>query len=106
MYRIRKYKRANGQVPFDEWIITLKDVKVKSRLLKRLDKVQLGNLGDWNSVGDGVFELREHFQKGLRIYYGLEKRTVILLLCGGDKLTQEKDIRMAKLYWQEFKEGY
>ena len=106
MYLIRKYRCANGRIPFDEWLNILKDVKVKARLFKRLDKVQLGNLGDWGSVGDGVFELREHFNKGYRIYYGIEKQTVILLLCGGDKSTQAKDIKKAKQYWQEFKEGH
>lgn len=105
MYIIRKYRRTNGQVPFDEWINTLKDVKVKARLLKRLDKVQLGNLGDRVSVGDGVFELREHFNQGFRIYYGMERRTVILLLCGGDKASQAKDIRKAKQYWREYNES-
>jgi len=105
MYLIRKYRCANGKIPFDKWFNSLKDVRVKARLLKRLDKVQLGNLGDWNSVSDGVFELREHFKKGFRIYYGMENRTVILLLCGGDKSTQAKDIKKAKQYWQEFKEG-
>lgn len=72
MYRIRKYRCTNGRVPFDEWLNSLKDVRARARLLKWLDKVQLGNLGDWNSVGDGVYELREHFNKGLRIYYGKE----------------------------------
>lgn len=106
MYRIRKYRHANGRIPFDEWFGSLKDIRVKARLLKRLDKVQLGNLGDWSFVGDGVFELREHFNKGIRIYYGMEKHTVILLLCGGDKSTQAKDIRKAKQYWQKHKQGY
>jgi len=105
MYLIRKFRRINGQIPFDEWFNSLNDVRVKARLLKRLEKVQLGNLGDWNSVGDGVFELREHFNQGFRIYYGMEKRTVILLLCGGDKSLQTKDIRKAKQYWREFNEG-
>ena len=105
MYRIRKYRRANGRIPFDEWFNAIKDVSVKARLLKRLDKVQLGNLGDWNNVGEGVYELREHFNQGIRIYYGMEKSTVILLLCGGDKSTQAKDIRKAKQYWREYKEG-
>lgn len=105
MYRIRKFRRTNGLVPFDEWFNTLKDVKVKARLLKRLDKVQLGNLGDWGSVGDGVFELKEHFYQGFRIYYGMERRTVILLLCGGDKASQAKDIRKAKQYWREYKQS-
>ena len=103
---LRKYKRTNGRVPFDEWFNALKDVKVKARLLKRLDKIQLGNLGDWSTVGEGVFELREHFDQGIRIYYGMEKQRVILLLGGGNKSTQVKDIRKAKQYWQEYKKGF
>ena len=103
MYRIRKYRRTNGRIPFDEWLNTIKDSSTKTRLLKRLDKVQLGNLGDWGSLGDGVFELREHFNQGFRIYYGLEDQAVILLLCGGDKSTQVKDVSKAKQYWQEYK---
>lgn len=65
MYRIRKYQYTDGRIPFDDWITSLKDRKSRVRLLKRLDKVQLGNLGDWGPVGDGVFELREHFVKGI-----------------------------------------
>ncbi len=61
MYRIRKYQYPDGKIPFDDWIKTVKNQTDRARLLKRLDKVQLGNLGDWASVGDGVFELREHF---------------------------------------------
>ncbi len=90
-------------VPFDEWFNTIKDITTKARLLKRLDKVHLGNLGDWAAVGDGVCELREHFNQGLRIYYGIEEQTVILLLCGGNKSTQTRDISKAKQYWQEYK---
>ena len=103
MYRIRKYQYPDGKIPFDDWIKTVKNQKDRARLLKRLDKVQLGNLGDWASVGDGVFELREHFSIGYRIYYGLEEQTVILLLCGGDKSSQAKDIEMAKQNWKTFK---
>lgn len=106
MYRIRKYRRTDGRIPFDEWFNALKDVKSKARLLKRLNKIELGNLGDWSSIGAGVFELREHFNKGYRIYFGIEKQTLILLLCGGDKSTQANDIKKAQRYWQEFKQGY
>jgi putative addiction module killer protein len=105
MYRIRKYQCSDGRIPFDDWISTFKNSRDRARLLKRLDKVQLGNLGDWNSLGDNVFELREHFGAGYRVYYGIEKRTVILLLCGGDKSSQTKDIKLAKQYWQDFKKG-
>jgi len=105
MYLIRKYKRANGRIPYDEWFNSLRDTGVKARLLKRLDKVQLGNLGDWKYISDGVFELRENFNKGFRIYYGMEKRRMIILLCGGSKSTQVRDVRKAKQYWREFREG-
>jgi putative addiction module killer protein len=102
MYRIRKYRDTNGRVPFEEWMNTIVDRTTKVRLLKRLDKVQLGNLGDWSAVGGGVNELREHFGQGFRIYYGMENREIILLLCGGDKSSQASDINKAKRYWQEY----
>jgi len=105
MYLIRKYKRANGRIPFDEWFNSLRDTGVKARLLKRLDKVQLGNLGDWKYISDGVFELREHFNQGFRIYYAMEKHRIILLLYGGSKSTQVRDVRKAKQYWRESREG-
>lgn len=105
MYSIRKYECTDGRIPIDDWIRDIKSPVYKARLLKRLNKVQLGNLGDWANVGDGVFELREHFGKGYRIYYGIEKQTVILLLCAGDKFSQTKDIKLAKQYWQDFKKG-
>lgn len=105
MYSIRKYECADGSIPFDDWIHSFKNPLHRARLLKRLDKVQLGNLGDWTVVGNGVFELREHFGQGYRIYYGIEKQTVILLLCAGNKSSQTKDIKLAKQYWQNFKKG-
>jgi len=105
MYRIRKYQCSDGRIPFDDWVSTINNSRDRARLLKRLDKVQLGNLGDWNSLGDYVFELREHFGAGYRLYYGIEKCTVILLLCGGNKSSQTKDIKLAKQYWRDFKKG-
>ncbi len=80
MYSIRKYECSDGRIPFDDWINSFKNPVDRARILKRLDKVQLGNLGDWSSIGDSVFELKEHFGKGYRIYYGIEKQTIILLL--------------------------
>ena len=106
MHRIGKYRCANGRVPFDEWFNSIKDIKVRARLLKRLDKILLGNLGEWRSLGGGVYELKEHFNRGFRIYYGMENQTLILLLCGGDKSSQVRDIKKAKQYWQEYKEGH
>jgi putative addiction module killer protein len=68
----------------------------------RLDRVKLGNLGDYRSVGEGVFEFRIDYVPGYRIYFGQVGLTIVLLLCGGDKSTQEQDIRKAKEYWADY----
>lgn len=65
----------------------------------------MGNLGDHHSVGEGVSELRFSFGPGYRIYYGIEDKKIILLLCGGDKSTQKRDIKKAIQYWKDYKEG-
>ena len=70
----------------------------------RLDRLEGGNFGDCQSVGSGVFELRLHFGPGYRVYFGEVDRTIVLLLCGGDKSTQTRDIQRAKTYWLEYKE--
>ena len=80
---------------FDEWLSNLKDPKVKGRLVARLRKVQLGNLGDVKPVGEGVFEMREHFGPGWRIYYTQRGKDIIILLGGGQKSTQSTDIAKA-----------
>ena len=68
-----------------------------------ISRLQLGLFGDTKSVGEGVNELRISFGPGYRIYYTLEDKLVILLLCGGDKSTQDKDIKLAKEYWSDYR---
>ena len=97
------FRAKDGQVPFEEWLDDLKDKKVVARILARLARVRQGNLGDWKSVGEGVSELRVDYGPGYRVYFGQKGQTLVVLLCGGDKRTQDRDIRLAKLYWQEFK---
>ncbi|AOU97765.1 hypothetical protein BI364_07130 [Acidihalobacter yilgarnensis] len=80
---------------FEDWLKSLKDGRTKLRLSKRLRKVQLGNLSDVAPVGEGVFEMREHFGPGWRMYYILRGETVIVMLAGGNKSTQQADIRRA-----------
>ena len=63
----------------------------------------LGNLGDCHGVGDGVQELRIDYGPGYRVYFGQVGSTIVLLLCGGDKSTQAKDIEQAKRYWSEYR---
>ena len=98
---VELYVAANRKVPFTEWLNSLKDIKARSKIRTRLDRVELGNLGDHKSVGDGVFELRVDFGPGYRIYFGRKGDKLIILLLGGDKGSQEKDIKKAKNYWQE-----
>ncbi|WLE98686.1 MAG: type II toxin-antitoxin system RelE/ParE family toxin [Candidatus Electrothrix communis] len=81
---------------FDAWLDGLKNRMTRLRLSRRLDKAQRGNLGDVKSVGGGVFEMREHFGPGWRMYYTQRGDTLILMLGGGNKRAQESDIAKAK----------
>jgi len=81
---------------FDAWFASVRDRMVRKRLLVRLRKLQLGNLGDYRAVGKGVLELREHFGPGWRLYCTRRGETVIVMLGGGDKATQVTDIATAK----------
>jgi len=81
---------------FDKWLRGLRDVSTRARLLKRLKKVEMGLLGDVKPVGDGVFELREDFGPGWRMYYIQRGPVLILMLGGGNKSTQDADIAAAK----------
>jgi putative addiction module killer protein len=81
---------------FDDWLIGLKDGLTRKRLQVRLRKAQLGNLGDIKAVGDGVFEMREFFGPGWRMYYILHGDVLVIMLGGGDKSSQERDIETAK----------
>lgn len=92
-------------MPFDEWLSELDDKKARARVAARLERVRLGNLSDCKPVGEGVSELRVDYGPGYRVYFGQHGRTVVVLLCGGDKSTQDRDIRLAKKYWREFREG-
>ena len=100
---IRSYLSVNGVNSFSEWFDSLRDIRAKAKIRARLDRVEAGNLGDCKSVGDGVFELRIDYGSGYRIYFGQQGSTVIILLCGGDKSTQDKNIAKAKEYWEDYR---
>lgn len=102
---IRKYQLESGRIPFDSWLQDLKDRRAKARILVRLKRLELGNSGDSKSVGDGVFELRVPEGQGYRVYYGQNGSEVVILLCGGSKSSQQKDIKLAKAYWRDYCEN-
>lgn len=100
---VREYLTKDGGSPFNEWLQGLRDLKARARIRTRLDRLSLGNTGDYALVGDGVFELRFFFGPGYRVYYGMEDDTKVVLLGGGTKDTQRRDIRIAKVYWEDYR---
>ena len=81
---------------FAKWIDSLRDIKARARILVRIERLSLGNPGDVKPVGKGVSELRIDYGSGYRVYYKKVRQTVIVLLAGGDKRTQAKDIKTAQ----------
>lgn len=86
---------------FIAWLTALRDVQARARITKRIDRLAEGNFGDAKSVGDGVSELRFDFGPGYRVYYTLRGNVVVILLCGGDKSSQARDIARAKIMARE-----
>lgn len=103
-FQVREYLTADGGNPYREWIERL-DTMVRARVQARVLRFELGNLGDHKSVGKGVWEARLAFGPGYRIYFGIHRRTVFLLLLGGAKSSQAKDVREAKKHWAEYLEA-
>ena len=87
-----KYKLRSSK-QYDKWFSKLKEPKVKIRVLARLNRVENGNFGDFKQISPSLFELRFFFGAGLRIYYTIQDNKVIFLLAGGNKSSQEKDIK-------------
>jgi len=100
---IKNYQTDEGQEPFKEWFSHLKDNKAKVAITKRLERVELGNLGFCNKVGEGVLELKVDIGPGYRVYLGQDGRVLVILLCGGDKHRQNENIALAKEYWADYK---
>jgi len=91
----------DGYCPFTEWVKAFPDSRMRARIAVRINRLRLGNFGDTKPVGDGVMELRIHAGGGIRVYYGRVGSQVVLLLTGGDKSSQRRDIKRAKEYWQK-----
>lgn len=102
---INEYITETGEAPYSNWLNSLKDLKGRTAVISHVDRMELGNFGDCKPVGDEIVELRIHFGPGYRVYYARDGKNIYLLLCGGNKSSQKKDIKQAKKYWANHKRG-
>jgi putative addiction module killer protein len=100
---IREYVSRDGKAIFTDWWRKLRDRQARDRIHSQIDRLRLGNAGDCKSVGNGIYELRIHYGPGYRIYFGQTGKQIILLLCGGNKASQQQDVKRAKHYWEDYR---
>jgi len=103
MLQVWHYLTASGKNVVEKWLDSLRDDQAEARIAARLARLAAGNFGDCKPVGDGVWELRIDWGPGYRVYYAMAGRSVVLLLCGGDKRKQTADIQRAIDYWKDYK---
>ncbi len=96
------YRDTAGKEPFTYWLNSLRDAGTRRRILQQLIRLESGNFGDCKPVGSGISELRFFFGPRYRGYFGEGGDTIVVLLCGGDKDNQRRDIRQAQVYWKEY----
>ena len=96
------YADEDGNEPFQTWIDALRDTQGRRRIIKRLLRVSQGNYGDVEPIGEGLSELRLFFGPGYRVYFGEDSGNIVVILCGGDKDSQDSDIENELAYWQEY----
>lgn len=102
-YTIQIYATESGKEPFNDWLISLKDLDAQALIFQRLQRIRLGNFGDCKPLDEGVWEFRIYSSAGYRIYYSRVGKRLILLLCAGDKSSQNKDIKRAIKYLEDYK---
>jgi len=100
--RIQEYTKVDGKNPFREWLEDL-DKSTAARIQARVFRFETGNLGDAKHLQTEVWEARFDIGPGYRLYFGRDGLTVVVLLCGGDKSSQSKDIGRAKVFWDDYK---
>lgn len=102
-FELRYYQTETQERPFVAWLEALHDRQARARIEARLARVAVGNFGDRRAAGEGVLELRIDWGPGYRIYFAQVGQLLVLLLCGGDKRSQQEDIDRAKAYFEDFK---
>jgi putative addiction module killer protein len=103
---VHVYACSDGSEPFTQWLRGLRDGTTRNRIRQRIARIRLGNFGDTRSIRDGVYELRIHFGPGYRVYFGRSGDEVVILLCGGDKGSQDRDIERAREYWRDYRSQF
>ena len=103
MSELRRYQLEDDSIPVTEWLHGLRDTRARAKIEVRLRRVSVGNFGDCQPVGEGVSELRVDVGAGYRGHYGKHGQASVILLCGGDKGSQQADIACAKAYWADWK---
>jgi putative addiction module killer protein len=104
MAEIRYYIAAGGESPFVDWFAGL-EVVTRARVARVLARLEQGNFSNVKSVGEGVLELRIDFGPGFRVYFGRDGDILVILLTGGTKKRQQRDIDAARVYWQDYKQN-
>lgn len=102
-FEIRHYLNERGKDVFATWIDGLSDSRTKAKIAVRIDRLAVGNFGACKSLGRGLYELRVDWAQGFRVYYALIGTRCVLLLCGGSKSTQVRDIARAYEYFEDYK---
>lgn len=102
----RYYVAPKGKSPCENWLNNLRDRQGRAIIRARIRRLELGNHGEHRYVGHGVWELKISFGPGYRVYYGEDGDRLVILLLGGDKSTQNKDIKKAQDYWSEYLGGH
>jgi putative addiction module killer protein len=102
VYEVRRYRTSDGKVVLSDWLRSLRDAKARITIDRRIIRMELGNFGDHKFCRDGVWELRIDVGPGYRVYYALAGKTVMLLLSGDDKRTQDADISRPEEYWRDW----
>jgi len=101
--RLVIYETRDGKCPFQQWINRISDTQTQARIFRYVRSLSLGNFSNCRSLGEGVHELKINVGPGYRVYFANAEKTIIILLCGGTKKHQDKEIQAAQKYWADYK---